>query len=182
MTLRRASLGLVAVSMIIIASGCATRIEDYAGETPRFAMEEFFSGELRAWGVFQDRSGKVVRRFTVDMTGRWDGDTGVLEEDFVFADGKTDRRVWTFTKTGTDTYSGTADDVVGEASGVVAGNALRWKYQLLLPVEDKTYKVTFDDWMYLLDENRMVNRSVMTKFGVRLGEVILFFEKVGSPT
>ncbi len=164
------------------ATGCATRIDDYVGETPAFAMETFFSGDLRAWGVFQDRNGKVVRRFTVDMTGRWDGDTGVLEEDFVFADGETDRRVWTFRKTGPDTYSGTADDVVGEATGVVAGNALRWEYQLRLPVDDKVYTVTFDDWMYLLDENRMVNRSVMKKFGVRLGEVILFFEKTGGAT
>ncbi len=164
------------------ATGCATRIDDYAGETPPFAMETFFSGDLRAWGVFQDRNGKVVRRFTVDMTGRWDGDTGVLEEDFVFADGEIDRRVWTFRKTGPATYSGTADDVVGEATGVVAGNALRWEYQLRLPVDDKVYTVTFDDWMYLLDENRMVNRSVMKKFGVRLGEVILFFEKTGGAT
>ena len=176
----RLSVVALCLSALAAGTGCATRIDDYAGETPRFAMETFFEGNLRAWGVFQDRNGKVVRRFTVDMTGRWDGDTGVLEEDFVFADGETDRRVWTFRKTGPDTYTGTADDVVGEASGVVAGNALRWEYQLLLPVDDKVYTVTFDDWMYLLDENRMVNRSVMKKFGVRLGEVILFFEKTGG--
>lgn len=170
---------IVAVLAATLALGaCATQVEDYAGTTPEFAMEDFFSGRLKAWGVFQNRQGKVVRRFSVDMVGRWEGDTGVLEEDFVFADGEIDRRVWTFRRTGPDTYTGTADDVVGEASGVVAGNALRWRYQLELPVDDKVYTVSFDDWMYLLDEDRMVNRSVMKKFGVRLGEVILFFERV----
>jgi hypothetical protein len=78
------------------------------------------------------------------------------------------------------TYTGTAGDVVGEATGEVYGNALRWRYVLALEVDGKTWNVTFDDWMYLLDGRTMMNRSEMKKFGLRLGEVTLFFRKPES--
>ena len=81
------------------------------------------------------------------------------------------------TPDGTDRWRGTADDVVGEAIGELAGNALRWQYQLNLPVDDTTYVVTFDDWMYLMDEDTLINRSSMLKFGVELGQVTLFFRR-----
>jgi hypothetical protein len=59
----------------------------------------------------------------------------------------------------------------------VAGNALRWRYVLSLPVDDKVYDVHLDDWMYLIDENTLANRSFMSKFGVEVGQVTLFFRK-----
>ena len=68
-------------------------------------------------------------------------------------------------------------DVVGEAIGEVAGNALRWRYVLALPVDGKTYHVDFDDWMFLMDDKVMLNRSYMSKWGFDLGEVILTFVK-----
>ena len=74
-------------------------------------------------------------------------------------------------------YTGTADDVVGTAQGRSSGNAFQWSYTLRLPVDAKTYEVQFDDWMYLVDERVMLNKAVMSKFGVRLGEVTLAFHK-----
>ena len=38
-------------------------------------------------------------------------------------------------------------------------------------------RVKFDDWMWLLDDDRLLNRAYVSRYGVRLGEVILFFEK-----
>ncbi len=165
------------LACVLALSGCAAQVKDYAGETPALDLAEFFNGPVKAWGMFQNRSGKVVRRFEVDMVGRWNGDEGVLEEDFRFADGETQRRVWRFKKVDAHTYTGTAGDVVGEAEGEVYGNALRWRYVLALEVDGKTWNVTFDDWMYLLDERTMMNRSEMKKFGLRVGEVTLFFRK-----
>jgi hypothetical protein len=165
---------------VLVLSGCAAKVTDYAGETPELDLAEFFNGPVKAWGMVQNRSGKVVRRFEVDMIGRWDGDEGVLEEDFLFADGQTQRRVWRFKKVDRHTYTGTAGDVVGEATGEVYGNALRWRYVLALEVDGKTWNVNFDDWMYLLDGRTMMNRSEMKKFGLRLGEVTLFFRKPES--
>jgi hypothetical protein len=119
----------------------------------------------------------VKARFVVKMVGTWKGEEGVLEEDFEYSDGRQERRVWRLTHLGSGRYSGRADDVVGEAAGESAGNALRWAYTLRLPVDGKTYDVQFDDWMYLVDDKVMLNKATMSKFGIRLGEVTLSFVK-----
>ena len=150
---------------------------DYAAEKPVLDLKTYFNGPLTAHGLFTDRSGKVVRRFTVAMTGTWVGNTGTLDERFTYSDGKTERRVWRLVDLGQGRYSGRADDVLGEAVGVAAGNALNWRYTLKLPVDGTTYEVQFDDWMYQMDERVMLNKAVMSKFGITLGEVTLSFYK-----
>jgi hypothetical protein len=111
------------------------------------------------------------------MTGTWQGNEGTLDERFTYSDGKTERRVWRLTDLGSGRWRGRADDVVGEATGVAAGNALNWAYTLRLTVDGSTWDVQFDDWMFLMDERVMLNRAVMSKFGIRLGEVTLAFYK-----
>lgn len=162
-----------------MAAGCGTTMTptDYAAEQPALDLQTYFNGTLDAWGMFQDRSGKVIKRFRVVMHCHWEGDTGTLDEDFTYSDGTKQKRVWTLKKLPDGRYIGTADDVVGEAAGQVGGNALNWKYVLALPVDGKVYNVNFDDWMYLMDEQVMLNRAVMSKFGFRLGEVTLSFYK-----
>jgi len=120
----------------------------------------------------------VQRRFIVKLQGTWTGNTGVLEEDFEYSDGKRERRAWTLKDLGQGRYSGTAADVLGEAQGQAAGNALRWAYTLKLPVDGSVYEVQFDDWMYLMDERTLLNKARMSKFGVTLGEVTLSFQKL----
>ena len=160
------------------AVGCASPSPaDYATEKPLLDLKTYFDGELTAHGLFTDRSGKVVRRFTVQMTGTWQGSNGTLDERFTYSDGSTERRVWRLTDEGGGRWSGRADDVVGVAQGQAAGNALNWRYTLALPVDGKVYEVQFDDWMFLMDERVMLNKAVLSKFGVRLGEVTLSFYK-----
>jgi len=167
--------------LMAFLTGCSTvSINKYAGEKPVLKLEEYFNGKLEAHGIFQDRSGMVVKRFRVAMIGTWKGDVGTLEEDFFYSDGTTSRRVWTIRKTAEGRYTGTAADVIGEAHGEAAGNAFRWKYTLDLPVGDKTYHVKFDDWMYLMDDQVMLNKSAMSKLGIHLGDVTLSFYK-GKP-
>ncbi len=160
-------------------AGCASQnIEQYASEQPQLDLAQYFNGRITAHGIFQDRSGQVVRRFTVDMEGRWEGQQGVLDEHFTYSDGKKERRIWRLTKLADGRYTGTADDVVGTASGRTVGNAFQWAYTLRLPVDGKVYEVQFDDWMYLVDDRVMLNRATMSKFGIRLGEVTLSFQKL----
>ncbi len=140
-------------------------------------LEEFFEGRTVAYGQFQDVFGTVGRRFEVTIDGTWDGETLRLVEDFVYSDGLTEQRIWTLTKTGEDTWSGTAPGVIGTASGVERGDTFYWTYTIDLPVPDGTLRVTFDDWMWLLSEDRLLNRAYMKKFGVPIGEVIITFEK-----
>lgn len=159
-------------------TACAsTGVEHYKAEQPVLNLEQYLNGTLDAWGIFQGRSGEVEKRFHVVIDARWEGETGVLDEQFSWSDGSRSRRVWTLKRQPDGTYRGTADDVVGEAVGELAGNALRWRYVLALPVNGKTYHVDFDDWMFLMDDKVMLNRSYMSKWGFKLGEVTLSFAK-----
>ena len=171
---------LLAAGAAAMLAGCASAPTpaDYAAETPVLDLKSYFNGELVAHGIFTDRAGKVARRFTVQMTGTWQGNEGTLDERFTYSDGKTERRVWRLTDLGNGRWSGRADDVVGQATGLASGNALNWAYTLRLPVDEKVYEVQFDDWMFLMDDRVMLNRAIMSKFGIRLGEVTLAFRKL----
>ena len=162
--------------------GCAgPQVSDYARQEPKLDLRQYFNGTLDAYGIFTDRSGKVVKRFTVVMKCSWSGpagqETGVLDEEFTYSDGTRERRVWTLRRTDDGRYVGTAADVVGQALGQESGNAFRFGYTLKLPVDGRSYEVQFDDWMYLMDERVMLNKAQMSKFGIRLGEVTLSFVK-----
>lgn len=171
-------LALSGVGTASLLGGCAgPQVQDYAKEQPLLDLRQYFNGQVDAWGVFTDRSGQVVKRFTVQMQCSWQGDDGVLDEAFTYSDGSTQRRVWRIRALPDGRYSGRADDVVGEAQGQARGNALRWQYTLALPVDGRVWEVQFEDWMYLMDSRVMLNKAVMSKWGVRLGEVTLSFTK-----
>ena len=175
---RRALLAATGAAALTALTGCAgPQVSDYAAEKPVLDLRQYFNGTLDAWGVFTDRSGKVVKRFTVVMQCSWQGDDGVLDEDFTYSDGTKQRRIWRLKKLADGRYTGRADDVVGEATGQERGNAFNWKYTLALPVDGRVIEVQFDDWMYLMTDKVMLNKAVMSKFGFTLGEVTLSFTK-----
>ena len=175
---RRLLLTAATATAALGLAGCASQnIQSYALEKPVLDLQQYFNGTLDAYGVFTDRGGSVVKRFTVVMVCTWTGDQGVLDEAFTYSDGTTQRRIWRLTKLADGRYTGRADDVVGEAQGQTRGNAFYWTYTLSLPVDGKVYEVNFDDWMYLMTDKVMLNKATMSKFGVRLGEVTLSFVK-----
>ncbi len=145
-------------------------------------MEEFFDGELVAYGQFQDVLGTVRRSFVVDIKGDWDGERLRLVEDFIYEDGSTEQRIWTLTKTGPDSWTGTAPGVIGQAIGQEQDNRFNWKYEIDLPVpsadgSSETLRVTFDDWMWLLSEDRLLNLAYVKRFGFDIGVVTISFER-----
>jgi len=172
----------IGLSAILLTSGCATQnIQAYQNTTPTLDMHKFFSGQIDGWGMFQGRNGEVKKRFYVDIDATHEGDDViVLNEKFSWADGTKSQRIWRLTEQTDGSWKGVAGDVIGEAKGQVVGNTLHWNYLLELPVEDKIYKVNFDDWMYLINEDVMLNRSVMKKFGVELGSVTLSMHRKPS--
>ena len=167
-----------ALAFLLLTSCGTVSVSDYAADQPPLDLKAYFNGKVDGWGTIQDRSGKVTKRMYVEMTCTWVGDTGTLDERFSYADGTKETRIWTIRKNG-NRYIGTAGDVVGEAVGEAAGNALRWRYVLALEVDGRTWHLDFDDWMYLQDERVMLNRSVMSKWGIRLGEVFIAFRRRG---
>ena len=176
--LKQSALVLLTALTCLLFQGCAGPVaQDYAKETPVLDLRQYFNGPIKAHGIFTDRSGRVVKRFVVDMRCEWQGPQGTLDERFTFSDGTQQRRVWHLTDLGQGRYSGRADDVVGEAEGQAAGNALQWRYTLALPVDGRVWHVQFDDWMFLVDEHTLINRAAMSKFGVHLGDVTLSFSR-----
>jgi hypothetical protein len=177
---RAAALATVALAALatLTLGGCASqKIETYANEKPTLDLREYFNGTLDAYGVFTDRSGQVVKRFTVVMECHWQDNEGTLDEHFQYSDGSTQERIWHLTKLADGHFSGRADDVVGQAQGESAGNTFHWNYTLSLPVDGSKYEVQFDDWMYRMTDRVMLNKATMSKFGLRLGEVTLSFTK-----
>lgn len=170
---------LLAAAILLLGLGaCASPgVEQYRAEEPALDLQTYLNGRLEGWGMFQGRGGEVKKRFHVEINAMWNDDVGVIDENFRWSDGTTSRRVWTLMKQADGSFRGRADDVVGEATGEVAGNALRWRYVLALPVDGKVYHVEFDDWMFLIDDRVMLNRSFMSKWGFSLGEVTLGFVK-----
>jgi hypothetical protein len=169
---------LALFSFLVFLNGCSSSIEDYAEAKPKFNLFEYFEGNTKAWGMVQDYSGHQIRRFEVDIVGTINGDKQLtLEEDFVYDDGETQKRIWTISQKEDGTYSGKAADVVGEAIGKEVGNALNWSYTLRVKTNKGEIDLSLDDWMFRHDEKRMFNRATMKKFGLEVGQITLFFEK-----
>ena len=170
----------VPIALAMFLGGCSVmQPKDFEGTEPRLDLFDYFQGSTRAWGIFQDRSGNLQRQFTVDIDGEVVGDELTLTEDFLYADGETQQRIWRIRRIDRHRYEGRADDVVGNASGLAYGNALNWRYTLRLPYRGSEIEVRFDDWMFLQPDGVLVNRATVSKFGFRVGEVTLFFTKAG---
>ena len=166
---------------LLLVSCSSPQVSQYSAEKPTLDLSEYFSGTIDAYGIFTDRSGEVKKRFTVLIKANWtvvEGKkVGTLDERFEYSDGTKQTRIWTLTEQSPGNYIGRADDVVGDAQGQLAGNALNWTYTLALPVDGTIYNVQFNDWMYLITPKVMLNKAKMSKFGIDLGEVTLSFYK-----
>jgi hypothetical protein len=172
--IKRVLLGLLGLLML---AGCAAPgVATYLAEKPVLDIRTYFTGTVDGWGMVQERTGKLMRRFHVVIVCTWSGGTGTLDESFDWSDGRKERRVWTIVKNG-DRYIGTAADVVGTAAGEASGNALRWVYVLKLPADQGGYEVDVDDWMYLVDKDTLLNRSTINKLGIRFGDITICFRK-----
>ena len=162
---------------LLLAACSGVDVERYAATTPPLDLRRFLDGELTAYGMLQDRRGRMTRRFVATMQASWSGDTGTLAEQFRFDDGELQQRTWTLTHVGNGRYVGTAGDVVGNAAGSTAGAVFQWQYRLQVPWRNDSIEVSLDDWLYLIDERHLINRTRLTKFGFRVGELTLVIEK-----
>ena len=164
---------------ILIITGCANNMmpTDFKDQKPRLIIEEYLSGNVKAWGILQNRSGKVIRQFSADLDGKWDGEQLILDEKFNWSDGEIQNRQWQIKKIDQHNYEGTAGDVVGKAKGFSYGPAFKFEYVLLVPVKGKNIKIKFDDWIFKQDEKVAINRATMTKFGFKVAELTVMFVK-----
>ncbi|WP_136797476.1 DUF3833 domain-containing protein [Desulfosediminicola ganghwensis] len=170
---------LYSLLILIVLSSCSgIDLQQYESNTPQLDLFEYFTGPTTGYGIVQNRSGELTRQFTVDIAGEVN-DRGelVLTEDFDWSDGEKSQRIWILTRADQHSYSGTAEDVIGRADGIAYGNVLNWQYVVNLTVDDSTWKIHFDDWMFLVSEQLLINKAILTKFGFKVGEVTIVFQK-----
>jgi len=151
--------------------------EDFKNTEPVLQIEKYFEGNVKAWGLLQDRSGKIMRQFKADMSGKFENNILTLEEYFFWKDGENQKRVWKIEKINEHNYIGTASDVVGKAKGVSYGSAFKFEYNLMVPFKGNNIKISFDDWIFLQDDKTAINRATMSKFGFKVGELTVVFQK-----
>ena len=169
------------ITTLVFITSCSNKQsmkpEDFKDKQPRLIIEDYMSGNVKAWGILQNRSGKVTRQFSANLNGKWDGQILILDEEFNWSDGEVQTRQWKIKKIDKHNYEGTAGDVVGKAKGYSYGPAFKFEYVLLVPVKGKEMKITFDDWIFKQDERVAINKATMTKFGFKVAELTVVFVK-----
>ena len=171
---------IFALIVTILLTSCSEnnmKPKDFKDQKPRLIIEEYLSGNVKAWGILQNRSGKVTRQFSADLNGRWDGKELILDEKFIWNDGEIQTRQWKIDKIDEHNYEGTAGDVVGTAKGYSYGPTFKFEYVLLVPVKGREMKITFVDWIFKQNEKVAINRAKMTKFGIRVADLTVIFVK-----
>jgi len=161
------------LASVVTLFGCSQSVQDYQALSPQLQLTEFFQGSSEAIGVMHDWRGRQSLRFVAELCGQWQGDRGDLYEIFNFSDGRIDKRHWQLTQQPDGSVKGTAEDVVGEARGQLAGNTLYWEYTLRIPQDDDFIDVKVKDWLYLISPGQVINRSTLHKFGLTVGELTL---------
>ncbi|MDI1226804.1 MAG: DUF3833 domain-containing protein [bacterium] len=171
--------GMLAGALMCM-TGCSggPKVDDHAAMEPKLDIRQFFNGEIKASGLFVDRAGKSENYFHVTMNGRFTEKSGTIDEVFEYNDGRKETRTWTIVFNDDGTYTGTAHDVIGKAEGRQSGNAAHMTYTLRIKTKSgKTYDIAMSDWMFKVDDETVINRIDMKKFGLHAGELIVVFRK-----
>jgi len=168
---------LLAVALCLPLFACTTSIKDYENSEPEFDLQLFFTGELKGWGLVKNWKGEVTQRFSVDLDGKWEQNKGTLYELFKYSDGRAQERIWKLESLDNGASIGRANDVVGEAKGQQSGFAFNWSYTLLIDTEGSSLEVSLDDWIYQIDSDAVVSEAKIKKFGINVGEVLVFIVK-----
>jgi hypothetical protein len=163
------------------ASFQAQSPEDYSGKGPTFDLRRHLSGPIACEGVIFGPTGRVTSRFVAEMTGTWDGDTGTLAEVFRYDSGTVQHRAWTLALGAEGKITATAPDVVGAGQGHVAGAGVVLRYSIRLTPEAGGHVLDVVDWMYLMENGTIINRSQFRKFGIKVAELVATMRPVDQP-
>jgi hypothetical protein len=128
----------------------------------------------------QSRFGAFQSQFGIEASGRWDdaSQTLRLTETYTFDDGHVDRLEWTIKKRDASRYEGREPRIDGTAQGEQAGNAFHWTYTRRVPARDGSESTSgFDDWFWLQDEKTLIARASVTRLGVEVGTLSVFYRK-----
>jgi len=175
---------LVVVALLVVKNrfvGFATqKPADFAGKGPVFDMRQHLSGPILCEGVVYGPTGRVSSRFVADIVGTWNGTTGVLKERFRYDTGMVQDRQWTLILGNDGAISAEAPDVIGTGVGRVEGSAVEMRYKIKLSPEAGGHVLDVVDWMYVMENGTVMNRSQFRKFGIKVAELVATMRRVPS--
>ncbi len=176
-------LGVVITLVLVVlraqyASFRAQRPQDMAATGPAFDLKTHINGPILCEGMIYGPTGRVVSRFVADMEGRWDGDVGTLSEVFRYDSGTTQHRQWTLALQSDGRIEATAPDVVGTGTGMTKGAGVQLRYRIRLTPEAGGHVLDVVDWMVLMENGTIMNRSQFSKFGIMVAELVATMRKV----
>ena len=178
--INRRTTGIAAFSalMTVLLGGCSTIPPQGDALSGKGVMlERDFRGRSYAKGVFTNRVTGSARPFKVVLNGTWTGKSLTLREDFAYDDGEKDVKTWVFTRTGPSSWTGTREDVVGVADISVVGGVVRLGYDIDLPTGSGKVRLRFEDVIERSQVGIVVNRAIVSKFGLPIGDVDLTFSR-----
>ncbi len=146
--------------------------EDYSDQGPAIDIREHLNGPILCEGVIYGPTGRVTARFVADMDAQWTGDTGVMSEVFHYDGGTVQHREWRLTLLPDGSIRAEADDLVGTGTGRQAGPGVLLRYRLRLPGASVGHVLDVTDWMYLIENGTIMNRSQFRKFGIPVAELV----------
>lgn len=164
----------VGAGMIIksrFASFSAQQSDDYP-DGPSFDIRERFNGPIVCEGVIYGPTGRVSSRFVADFEASWNGNVGTMVEKFHYDSGLVQDRVWTLTLGNDGRIKAEAPDVVGAGTGQQKGSAVLLNYRIKLADEAGGHALDVTDWMYLMSNGTIMNRSQFRKFGIKVAELV----------
>lgn len=166
---------------ISLLSGCSSGIEYYKDENPKLDLQNYLDGRIDGSGIIEDWKGNVVKKFDFIADASWKDGVCTLDEHMIYYDDSKDHRIWTIKKINDHYYEGQTKDVIGIAKIHVQGNAMNWQYTMDVKVGNSTYRLNFDDWMFLMHNDVLINKNYFKKFGLTVGSLTLFMHKKGLP-
>lgn len=152
--------------------------DDLRDRGPAIDLRQHLNGPILCEGVIYGPTGRVSSRFVAEMLGEWNGNTGVLRERFRYDSGDVQDRCWTLRLGNDGRIVATAPDVVGEGAGVAAGPAVQMTYRIKLDEKAGGHVLSVTDWMYLMENGTIMNRSQFRKFGITVAELVATMRKV----
>jgi hypothetical protein len=153
------------------------KISQFKSDSKIFDIRKVLEGNMVAEGMVYGISGRLSSTFTAQFLGNWVNNEGSFIENFQFSTGKNQIRKWNLIIDSNGKIIGTADDIIGKAVGQQYGSAVMLSYKLKLSEDLGGHVIKVIDWMHLLENDTIFNRSEFRKFGFKVGELVATFRK-----
>lgn len=169
---------ILAVTLSLSACGRAKKVSDFAGTTPAFDLVRFWTGHTHSWGVIENRAGAPTETIETDCLGSPEPGGVHMVQTLTEGDGTVRHRDWHLRRGAAGAFTATANDMAGTATGRAAGRVFHWDWVWVRSPGNALKNLTMHQWMYLMPDGSMMNRTVITVLGVTVAQVTEQFAKV----